>query len=84
MWLAMQLAGAFDHFGVLRRELRENQRALEIHFNELDELRKEGFDMKLLWRRGDSLKTAQARLAALTPGPKRRARNARHSPSSPD
>jgi hypothetical protein len=52
---------------VLRRELRGNQRALEIHFNELDDLRKEGFEPRLLWRRGDSLEQALARLAALAP-----------------
>jgi len=66
-WVATRLAGGFDHLGALRRELRGNQRALEIHFNELDDLRKEGFEPRLLWRRGDSLEEARARLAALTP-----------------
>ncbi len=66
-WFATRLAGGFDHLGALRRELRGNQRALEIHFNELDNLRKEGFEPRLLWRRGDSLKEARARLSALTP-----------------
>jgi predicted nucleotidyltransferase len=66
-WFATRLAGGFDHLGALRRELRGNQRALEIHFNELDDLRKEGFEPQLLWRRGDSLEEARARLSALTP-----------------
>jgi hypothetical protein len=61
------LAGGFDHLGALRRELRGNQRALELHFNDLEDLRKEGFEPQLLWRRGDSLEIARARLAALTP-----------------
>jgi predicted nucleotidyltransferase len=68
-WVATLLAGGFDHLGALRRELRGNQRALEIHFNELDDLRKEGFEPRLLWRRGDSLEEAHARLAALAPDP---------------
>ena len=40
-WFATLMAGGFDRLGALRRELRGNQRALEIHFNELDDLRKE-------------------------------------------
>jgi hypothetical protein len=66
-WFATLMAGGFDHLGALRRELRGNQRALELHFNELDDLRKEGFEPQLLWRRGDSLEEAHARLAALAP-----------------
>jgi hypothetical protein len=76
-WFATLMAGGFDHHGALRRELRGNQRALEIHFNELDDLRKEGFEPELLWRRGDSLKEARARLAALAPDPSAR-RAVRH------
>lgn len=68
-WFATLMAGGFDHLGTLRRELRGDQRALEIHFNELDILRKEGFEPRLLWRRGDSLEEAHARLAALAPDP---------------
>jgi hypothetical protein len=67
IWFATLMAGGFDHLGALRRELRGNQRALEIHFNELEDLRKEGFEPQLLWRRGDSLEQAHARLAALMP-----------------
>jgi hypothetical protein len=67
IWFATLMAGGFDHLGALRRELRGSQRALELHFNELEELRKEGFEPKLLWRRGDSLEQAHARLAALAP-----------------
>jgi hypothetical protein len=63
------IAGGFDHLGALRRELRGNQCVLQIHFNELDDLRKEGFEPQLLWRRGDSLEEAHARLAALAPDP---------------
>ena len=46
-WLATLVAGGFDHLGELRRELRGNQRALEIHFNELEDPRKEGFEPRL-------------------------------------
>jgi hypothetical protein len=67
IWFATLMAGGFDHLGALRRELRGNQRALEIHLNELEDLRKEGFEPQLLWRRGDSLEQAHALLAALTP-----------------
>jgi hypothetical protein len=61
-WIATLMAGGFDHLGALRRELRGNQRALEIHCNELDDPRKEGFEPQLLWRRGGSLEGARARL----------------------
>jgi Nucleotidyltransferase domain len=66
-WFATLMAGGFDHLGALRRELCGTQRALEIHFNELADLRKEGFEPRLPWRRGDSLEQAHARLAALAP-----------------
>jgi hypothetical protein len=66
-WFATLMAGGFDHLGALRRELRGSQRALEIHFNELDDLRKEGFEPRLLWRRGDSLDEARARPVAVAP-----------------
>jgi hypothetical protein len=66
-WFATRMAGRFDHLGALRRELRGSQRVLELHFNELDDLRKEGFEPQLLWQRGDSLEEARARLAALAP-----------------
>jgi Nucleotidyltransferase domain len=68
-WFATLMAGGFDHLGALRRELRGSQRVLEIHFNELEDLRKEGFEPQLLWRRGDSLQAARARLSALAPDP---------------
>jgi hypothetical protein len=67
VWFATLMAGGFDHLAALRRELRGTQRALEIHFNELEDLRKEGFEPRLLWRRGNSLEQAHARLAALAP-----------------
>lgn len=68
-WLATVLAGGFDHLDALRRQLRGDQRVLEIHFNELAELRKEGFELQLLWRRGESLGEALRRLAAVRVGP---------------
>jgi hypothetical protein len=79
-WFATLMAGGFDHLGALRRELRGNQRALEIDFNELADLRKEGFEPRLLWRRGDSLEEPRARLAALAPdaGAQRAARDTVH------
>jgi hypothetical protein len=79
-WFATLMAGGFDHLGALRRELRGNQRALEIHFNELDDLRKEGFEPQLLWRRGDSLEDAHARLSSFAPdsSAQRAARDAVH------
>jgi predicted nucleotidyltransferase len=67
LWFATLMAGGFDHLGALRRELRGNQRALELHFNDLEDLRKEGFEPHLLWRRGDALEEAHARLRALAP-----------------
>jgi hypothetical protein len=54
------MAGGFDHLGVLRRELRGNQRVREIHFKELEDLYKEGFEPQLLWRRVDSLEEARS------------------------
>jgi predicted nucleotidyltransferase len=47
-WFATLMAGGFDDLGALRRELRGNQRALEIHLNERDDLHKEGFEPQLL------------------------------------
>lgn len=66
-WFVMALAGGFDHRAALKRELRGKQRVLELHLNELDDLRKEGFDPELLWRRGESFETARARLHAVAP-----------------
>lgn len=66
-WFATLLAGGFDHLGALKRELRGNQRVLELHLNELAELREEGFELHLLWTRGDSFETARDRLGALAP-----------------
>jgi predicted nucleotidyltransferase len=79
-WFATLMAGGFDHLGAFRRELRGNQRVLEIHFNELEDLRKEGFEPRLLWRRGDALEEAHARRAALAPdaSAQRAARDAVH------
>jgi predicted nucleotidyltransferase len=68
-WFATLLAGGFDHVGALKRELRGNQRVLEVHLNELDELRKEGFEPQLLWTRGESFETARDRLSALAADP---------------
>src|ERR1041385_3935092 len=34
-WFATALAGGFDHLPALRRELRGNQRVLELHLNDL-------------------------------------------------
>lgn len=64
-WFATLLAGGFDHLGALRRELRGNQRVLELHLNEVDDLRKEGFDLQLLWTRRESFEAARDRLHAL-------------------
>jgi predicted nucleotidyltransferase len=66
-WFATRLAGGFDHIAALKRELRGNQRVLELHLNELDGLREEGFDPQLLWTRGESLEKAFDRLRALAP-----------------
>jgi hypothetical protein len=66
-WFATALSGGFDHLAALRRELRGNQRVLELHFNDLEELRGEGFEPQLLWRRGDSLEDARVRLGAMAP-----------------
>jgi predicted nucleotidyltransferase len=71
-WFATRMAGGFDHLGALRHELRGKQRALEIHFNELEDLRKEGFDPWLLWRRGESL---EKRVLNLRPWRQTRARS---------
>lgn len=68
-WFVTALAGGFDHLGALKRELRGKQRVLELHLNELEDLRKEGFDPELLWCRGESLDTARARLHAVAPDP---------------
>jgi hypothetical protein len=66
-WFATALAGGFDHLAALKRELRGKQRVLELHLNDLDDLRKEGFDPQLLWERGDSFEAARDRLHALAP-----------------
>jgi Nucleotidyltransferase domain len=81
-WFATLMAGGFDHLGALRRELRGNQRAIEIHFNEFEDLRKEGFEPRLLWRRGDSLEEAHARTCGVGARRQRAACRARHRASA--
>jgi Nucleotidyltransferase domain len=44
-WFATLMAGGFDRLGALRRELRGNQRVLEIHFNEVEECVRTGSNL---------------------------------------
>src|SRR6266545_285170 len=81
-WFATLMAGGFDHLGALRRELRGNQRVLELHFNELDDLRKEGFEPRLLWRRGESLEESAHSTCWLGAGCERAPCRARHGSSA--
>jgi predicted nucleotidyltransferase len=52
-----------------RNALRGNWRNIEVQFNQLDELRSEGFDPLLLWRRGEPVDAARERLEGIREDP---------------
>ena len=67
-WVAALLAGR-DRTLDLRRALRGSWRSVEMHFNNLNDLRLAGFEPVLIWRRGEPVETAQQRLAAIPEDP---------------
>ncbi|MCK1815211.1 nucleotidyltransferase domain-containing protein [Streptomyces sp. XM4011] len=58
-----------DPSASMKRALKGNSRGLQIHFRERKTLEAEGFELTLLWTRGESVDTARNRLAAITPDP---------------
>jgi predicted nucleotidyltransferase len=68
-WQVSAMMGGADHMAAFARELRGNQRALQLQFNQLGDLVEDGFSPVLLWRRGDSYETALARLGDLAIDP---------------
>ncbi|MFG2721425.1 nucleotidyltransferase domain-containing protein [Streptomyces sp. NPDC048416] len=59
-----------DPSASMKRALKGNSRGLQIHFGERRTLEAEGFELTLLWTRGEPVDAARARLAAITPTPR--------------
>ena len=57
-----------DPSASMKRALKGRSRGLQIHFGERKSLEAEGFELTLLWTRGEPVDAARARLAAITPG----------------
>lgn len=58
-----------DPYASVRHALIGTQRGIQFRYQELAELRANGIETTLLWRRGDDLDTALARLHAIKPDP---------------
>lgn len=58
-----------DPSASMKRALKGRSRGLQIHFGERKSLEEEGFELTLLWTRGEPVDAARARLAAITPDP---------------
>lgn len=58
-----------DPSALMKRALNGSSRGLQIHFGERKTLEAEGFELTLLWTRGEPIDAARARLAAITPDP---------------
>lgn len=58
-----------DSSASMKRALKGNSRGLQIHFCERKTLEAEGFELTLLWTRGEPVDAARTRLAAITPDP---------------
>ncbi|MFJ2162845.1 nucleotidyltransferase domain-containing protein [Streptomyces sp. NPDC087856] len=58
-----------DPSASMKRALKGRSRGLQIHFGERKSLEAEGFELTLLWTRGEPVDAARARLAAITPDP---------------
>ncbi|QLE70219.1 hypothetical protein FGW37_33140 [Streptomyces rectiverticillatus] len=58
-----------DPSASMKRALKGNNRGLQIHFGERKTLEAEGFELTMLWTRGEPVAAARARLAAITPDP---------------
>ncbi|MFE7113971.1 nucleotidyltransferase domain-containing protein [Streptomyces sp. NPDC057654] len=58
-----------DPSASMKRALKGRSRGLQIHFGERESLEAEGFELTLLWTRGEPVDAARARLAAITPDP---------------
>jgi hypothetical protein len=58
-----------DGYTPMRRALRGNRRGVSFQFQGRDSLQGEGFELFLLWRRGEATALARQRLAAIMPDP---------------
>jgi hypothetical protein len=58
-----------DPSASMKRALKGNSRGLQIHFGERKTLEEEGFELTLLWTRGETVDAARTWLAAITPDP---------------
>ena len=58
-----------DPSASMKRALKGRSRGLQIHFGERKSLEAEGFELTLLWTRGEPVDAARTRLAAITPDP---------------
>lgn len=67
--LAAEMFAGGRPYTLLRRELSGGTRGMQLQFQELHALHADGIETLLLWRRGETLRTARDRLAAITPDP---------------
>jgi len=58
-----------DPFAPVRQALIGNRRGVDLHVSEAATLHESGIETTLLWRRGDDLDTALARVHAIEPDP---------------
>lgn len=58
-----------DSYTSMKQGLRGNRPGVSFQFGERDTLRAEGFELTLLWQRGEPFDLARQRLAAMTPDP---------------
>ena len=59
------LVNGRDPYTQMRKVLRGRRRGIEFYFERLEMFRREGFDLQLLFRRGDDLQTALGRLRSI-------------------
>lgn len=58
-----------DSYVAMRQALRGRRRGISFQFQERRTLEEEGFELLLLWRRGEPVALARRRLDAITPDP---------------
>ncbi|KOV50847.1 hypothetical protein ADL00_42580 [Streptomyces sp. AS58] len=58
-----------DGYAAMRQALRGRRRGISFQFQNRKALTKDGFELLLLWQRGEPFSLARQRLAAITPDP---------------
>ena len=71
-WVQQSVAAMFggrDGYIPMRQALRGSRRGVSFHFQELETLQGEGFELLPLWRRGEPVDLARERLREITADP---------------